>query len=125
MEVQFSSFSITQVLPMIKMKTKGPKNKKIKPQGCLRYLTLLVLHFSSSWCLIFQLKSCSFDLIRIWKCGLNKGRYYSLISPRMLHFKRPNSTELNTWGARNQPLKTTLLRNSITLLKLSLSLLYF
>jgi hypothetical protein len=39
MDVPFSYFSIAQVLPMIEMKTQGAKNKVLKPQGTIRYLT--------------------------------------------------------------------------------------
>jgi len=42
MEVLFSSFPIAHVLPMKKMKTQGVKNKVLKPQGCVRYLTLII-----------------------------------------------------------------------------------
>jgi len=38
-ELPFPSFPITQVSPMIKMKTKEVKNKVFKPHECVRYLT--------------------------------------------------------------------------------------
>jgi hypothetical protein len=43
MDIQFSSFSILHVPPMIKMKTQKAKNKVFKPRYCVGYLTLNVI----------------------------------------------------------------------------------
>lgn len=62
-------------------------------------------------------------LIRIWKCIFNEVRHYVQTNFEKLRVKRSNRTLLNVLEARNQPLKITLLRDS--LVSWDISLLYF